>query len=163
MKKLSGGVLFSALSLLLLLSFFLILFLEDYKLKGEFQIKLARYYIALSMKEWAEEKYLLGAEHNFFNFQEGSVTLYTYNESLEKIEYSVQIKGDTFKFYGKTRQTTTETATSNTTESSETSEFIEVSESSEVSESVDTVEDSSGSFSIEIDEGTLTSTNTFSN
>ena len=160
MKKLSGGVLFSALSLLLLLSCFLILFLEDYKLKGEFQIKLARYYIAVSMKEWAEEKYLLGAEHNFFNFQEGSVTLYTYNESLEKIEYSVQIKGDTFKFYGKTRQTTSETVTSNTTESSE---FTEVSESSEASESVNTVEDSSGSFSIEINEGTLTSTNTFSN
>lgn len=160
MKKLSGGVLFSALSLLLLLSCFLILFLEDYKLKGEFQIKLARYYIAVSMKEWAEEKYLLGAEHNFFNFQEGSVTLYTYNESLGKIEYSVQIKGDTFKFYGKTRQTTSETVTSNTTESSE---FTEVSESSEASESVNTVEDSSGSFSIEINEGTLTSTNTFSN
>lgn len=99
MKKFSGGVLFSALSLLLLLSFFLLLFLEDYKIKGEFQIKLANYYLALSLKEWVEEKYLSGSEQVFFPFSEGTVAINYPRNMPDIVEYIVVIKEQTFKIH----------------------------------------------------------------
>lgn len=135
MKKFSGGVLFSALSLLLLLSFFLLLFLEDYKLKGEFQIKLARYYVALSMKEWVEEQYLSGSEKNFFAFKEGTVELYTYHDTLEKMEYIVQVKDETFKFYGEKKEEVTEITDSTV----ETEEILESSSEQTISESSESI------------------------
>lgn len=97
MKKFSGGVLFSALSLLLLLSFFLLLFLEDYKIKGEFQIKLANYYVALSLKEWVEEKYLSGIQKEIFYFDEGNVRL---RRAGLNMQYVVSLKGQEYFFNG---------------------------------------------------------------
>lgn len=97
-KKIGGGILFSVLSLLLLLAFLLLLFLQDYRVKMNFQQRLANYYVAASLKTWSQHSLKENPHQTIFYFQEGAVQIQFF-ENLQRMEYLVQINGQEFFFY----------------------------------------------------------------
>lgn len=94
---------FSALTLLLLLSFLFLLFLGDYQVKMRFQQRLKNYYLAKSLKIWSEAEFEKNPQQTHFSFVEGSVQV-EWVPIEERYRYRVKIQEQDFHFYGKSQE-----------------------------------------------------------
>lgn len=98
-KRFSGGLMFSALTLLLLFAFLFFLFLGDYQVKMNFQNRLKNYYLAKSLKLWSEGEFQKNPQLTTATFKEGLVTI-EWVPAKEKYRYLVLVQGQEFHFYG---------------------------------------------------------------